>query len=109
MPLIPMLFVRYDQLRTTMPPNPSLTISLLPWARIVYNYSYNRLFGRLEASWRRQLEPYNTSNEVDNGENGNERRRENQDVLDRLDRSNAGRKIVGALCLPCNYNILKYY
>ncbi|RHZ74159.1 hypothetical protein Glove_227g32 [Diversispora epigaea] len=100
MPLIPMLFIRYDQLRTTMPPNPSLTISLLPWARIVYNYSYNRLFGRLEASWRRQLEPYNTSSDVENGENGNERRRENQDVLDRLDRSNAGRKIVGALCLP---------
>ncbi|CAG8688468.1 312_t:CDS:2, partial [Acaulospora morrowiae] len=99
MPLIPMLFIRYDQLRVTMPPSPSLTISLLPWARIAYNYSYNRLFGRLEATWRRQLEPYNTAND-ENGENVNERRRENQDVLDRLDRSNAGRKIVGVLCLP---------
>ncbi|RIB14284.1 hypothetical protein C2G38_2195568 [Gigaspora rosea] len=100
MPLIPMLFIRYDQLRTTMPLNPSLTISLLPWVRIVYNYSYNRLFGRLEQSWRRQLEPYSVTTDSENGENGNERRRENQDVLDRLDRSNAGRKIIGALCLP---------
>ncbi|CAG8510203.1 2661_t:CDS:2 [Scutellospora calospora] len=99
MPLIPMLFIRYDQLRTTMPLNPSLTISLLPWARIVYNYSYNRLFGRLEQSWRRQLEPYSVATDSENGENGNERRRD-QDVLDRLDRSNAGRKIIGALCLP---------
>ncbi|CAG8501761.1 9459_t:CDS:2 [Acaulospora colombiana] len=84
------------KLRITMPPSPSLTISLLPWARIAYNYSYNRLFGRLEATWRRQLEPYNATSE-ENGENGNERRRENQDVLDRLDRSNAGRKILSLL------------
>ncbi|CAG8582912.1 15762_t:CDS:2 [Racocetra persica] len=100
MPLIPMLFIRYDQLRTTMPLNPSLTISLLPWARIIYNYTYTRLFGRLEQSWRRQLEPYSVTTDSENGENGNERRRENQDMLDRLDRSNAGRKIIGALCLP---------
>ena len=96
-----------DQLRLTMPPNPSFTISLLPWARILYNWSYQRAFGRLEQEWRSQLEPYTTTTtaEIDNGENVNIRPRNDQDVLDRLDRSNAGRKIVGALCLPCKYYI----
>ncbi|CAB4382604.1 hypothetical protein RhiirA5_360396 [Rhizophagus irregularis] len=100
MPLIPMLFIRMNQLRLTMPPNPSFTISLLPWARIIYNWSYQRAFGRLEQEWRSQLEPYINPTEIENGENGNIRPRNDQDVLDRLDRSNAGRKIVGALCLP---------
>jgi hypothetical protein len=108
-----MLFIRTDQLSLTMPPNPSFTISLLPWARILYNWSYQRAFGRLEQEWRSQLEPYTTNTnttpaEIENGENVNIRPRNDQDVLDRLDRSNAGRKIVGALCLPCKYYVSYY-
>nr|CAG8439150.1 9158_t:CDS:2 [Entrophospora candida] len=107
MPLIPMFLVRMDHLRMTIPPNPSLTISLLPWIRIIYNWTYQQLFGMMEINWRRQLEPYivltdnvnETGGEIGNG--NNIQRRNDQDMLDRLDRNYAGRKIVGALCLPC--------
>ncbi|CAJ0919162.1 1766_t:CDS:2 [Entrophospora sp. SA101] len=106
MPLIPMFLVRMDHLRMTIPPNPSLTISLLPWIRIIYNWTYQQLFGMMEINWRRQLEPYvvltdnvnETGGEIGNG--NNIQRRNDQDMLDRLDRNYAGRKIVGALCLP---------
>ncbi|CAJ0825543.1 7714_t:CDS:2 [Entrophospora sp. SA101] len=104
MPLIPMFLVRMNHLRMTMPPNPSLTISFLPWIRIIYNWTYQYLFGRMELNWRRQIEPYTFSTQNENGEddnNNNVQQQYDQDMSDRLDRNNAGRKIVGALFLPC--------
>ncbi|CAH1764652.1 13292_t:CDS:2 [Entrophospora sp. SA101] len=79
MPLIPMFLVRMNHLRMTMPPNP------------------------MELNWRRQIEPYTFSTQNENGEddnNNNVQQQYDQDMSDRLDRNNAGRKIVGALFLP---------
>ncbi|CAG8465767.1 12009_t:CDS:2 [Ambispora gerdemannii] len=93
MPLAPLLFIRSDSLTLTMPPHPTVTLSILPWIRMMYNGLYTRLFGRIEASWRREIEPY----VPEEGDGANDR---GQDVFDRLERRNFGRTIVGALTMP---------
>ncbi|KXN65070.1 hypothetical protein CONCODRAFT_13473 [Conidiobolus coronatus NRRL 28638] len=86
MPLLPALFIKNDQLEFSFPPSPALTVSLLPWIRLVYNFGYSHFFGNLERDWRENFRPRggNSSAEITlrNGNNNADGQVENGEELE---------------------------
>ena len=100
--LSPILYLKWNQLRISLPPHPTVTLAILPTASYVYNRLYFQLFGKMEVSWQTQVEPYAVATiDGGNGDNANERARNDRDLINRVERRDYGRLIVGALCLPC--------
>jgi hypothetical protein len=127
MPLLPALFIKNDQLEFSFPPSPALTVSLLPWVRLVYNFGYSHFFGDLERDWRENFRPRggNSSAEITlrNGNNNADGQIENGEELENEEEEDANilvrggqyrfnffrdlvRPIVGALCMPaiCSFS-----
>ncbi|KAF9189488.1 hypothetical protein BGZ51_009524 [Haplosporangium sp. Z 767] len=113
MPLIPLLIVGNDQLQVNFPPNPALTLSVMPWIRMAYNSFWAEMVSRLETRWRRQqitgsgvarlgmnasisnTDIYPLTAAATQAGNGNP-----EEEISFFDRKDLGRTIVGALLMP---------
>ncbi|KAF9932465.1 hypothetical protein FBU30_008168 [Linnemannia zychae] len=114
MPLIPLLIVGNEQLQVTFPPSPALTLSVMPWVRMVYNSLWADMVSRLETRWRRQqiagsgvarlgmnasIEATDTDSSTANAATVAAAAAAEEE-LSFFDRKDLGRTIVGALLMP---------
>ncbi|KAI9298950.1 hypothetical protein K502DRAFT_339041 [Neoconidiobolus thromboides FSU 785] len=73
MPLLPILVLGNEQIQFNFPPSPSLVLSVLPWIRIIYNTSWEYIFGKMEKGWVEQIRnQMNISGSLNGNENNNE-------------------------------------
>jgi hypothetical protein len=113
MPIIPLLIVGNDQLQVSFPPSPALTLSVMPWVRMVYNSLWAEMVTRLETQWRQQqiagsgVARLGMNASIDNPDIGpstttaaNGSNAATEDDLSFFDRKDLGRTIIGALLMP---------
>ncbi|KAI9783562.1 MAG: hypothetical protein M1839_003732 [Geoglossum umbratile] len=73
LPILPIIFFatqnsEHERLDlSTWPPSPAMTLAALPYMRGFYNEAYERIFGKMERRWTKEIQPRNGDSGDDAG------------------------------------------